>query len=126
MNYRNKLRDPRWQKRRLEILERDQWRCTVCGEDTQPLHVHHLYYDRFTEPWDAKPRCLITMCAACHSEEESSKEPIASGLYAALRVSGVPMQEIECLFLSLWEGSDAALAWSRVYRFIDWGENAKG
>ncbi len=30
MTYAEQLKDPRWQKRRLEILQRDEWRC-LCG-----------------------------------------------------------------------------------------------
>ena len=40
--YSEKLRDPRWQKRRLEILERDAWQCQACLSTAKTLHVHHL------------------------------------------------------------------------------------
>ena len=32
MKYSEKLRDPRWQKARLKVLERDNWTCVNCGE----------------------------------------------------------------------------------------------
>ena len=32
MGYSEKLKDPRWQKKRLEILERDNFRCQYCGD----------------------------------------------------------------------------------------------
>jgi 5-methylcytosine-specific restriction endonuclease McrA len=36
--YGDKLKDPRWQKRRLEIFKRDEWTCQQCGDtETTPL-----------------------------------------------------------------------------------------
>lgn len=29
-NYAEKLRDPRWQKLRLQVMERDEWMCEIC------------------------------------------------------------------------------------------------
>jgi len=31
MTYKEKLLDPRWQKKRLEVLERDGWACRALG-----------------------------------------------------------------------------------------------
>jgi len=68
MSYSEKLKDPRWQKRRLEILNRDNFTCQVCGDTKNTLHVHHKKY--FKEPWDAANWALITLCSSCHSREE--------------------------------------------------------
>lgn len=62
--YAEKLRDPRWQKRRLHILERDGWRCARCDADDKMLVVHHVWYHR--EPWEAPDEALITLCEECH------------------------------------------------------------
>jgi len=35
---------PEWQKKRLEIMERDNFKCRSCGEDTKILNIHHRYY----------------------------------------------------------------------------------
>lgn len=67
MNYREQLRDPRWQRFRLKILERDNWRCTVCGIDVVELHVHHIDYGR--NPWDIPPSSAATVCHTCHAIE---------------------------------------------------------
>ena len=58
-SYQEKLKDPRWQKRRLEIFERDSWKCTICGNDKITLHIHHKEYDG--DPWDAPSQCLETL-----------------------------------------------------------------
>lgn len=65
MTYAEKLQDPRWQKKRLEILERDNWRCQLCNDDKSTLHIHHQKYKG--EPWDAPNTYLITYCKHCHS-----------------------------------------------------------
>jgi hypothetical protein len=72
--YRKKLLDPRWQKKRLKILERDEWECQHCGDDESTLHVHHLCYLKGYEPWDYLDKMLITLCESCH-EEESTQRP---------------------------------------------------
>ena len=68
MNYKEKLLDPRWQKKRLHILERDSWACTLCGDNTTTLHVHHKSYSG--DPWDADNSKLTTLCASCHTMVE--------------------------------------------------------
>lgn len=71
MTYAEKLKNPKWQKRRLQILERDNWECRLCGDNKNTLHVHHLKYSG--EPWDAPGEYLITYCDICHSLVEHIK-----------------------------------------------------
>lgn len=66
--YAQKLRDPRWQKRRLEVMQRDGFACRLCGNDRETLNVHHLVYERNGEPWDTHPDLLVTLCQPCHEE----------------------------------------------------------
>lgn len=61
-----KLKDPRWQKVRLQILERDKWTCRLCKSTENTLHVHHTAYRRGHDPWDYEPVTLITLCEECH------------------------------------------------------------
>lgn len=68
MTYKEKLLDPRWQKKRLEILERDKWHCQSCCSNTKTLHVHHLDYISGNDPWDYSNEYLITLCYDCHEE----------------------------------------------------------
>ena len=69
MQYSEKLKDPRWQKKRLEILERDGWKCMSCGEKETTLHVHHIFYFPGKEPWEINNGFLITFCEHCHSNK---------------------------------------------------------
>jgi hypothetical protein len=64
--YQKKLLDPRWQKKRLEILQRDNFACRCCEDEKSTLHVHHLDYQRGKEPWDYENDDLITLCEYCH------------------------------------------------------------
>lgn len=66
MTYQEKLKDPRWQKRRLEILERDKFTCQECQSTKKELHVHHRRYRKKMMPWDHKDHDLITYCTDCH------------------------------------------------------------
>lgn len=69
--YSDKLQDPRWQKMRLRILERDNFKCTLCGDTETTLHVHHEEYRG--EPWEADPNKLKTLCKDCHGIIEAHK-----------------------------------------------------
>ena len=65
--YQEKLKDPRWQKKRLEILERDNWECQNCSETKKTLCVHHRTYFPNKDPWDYDNELLISLCEDCHS-----------------------------------------------------------
>lgn len=73
MTYGEKLRSPEWQKKRLEILNRDEFTCTMCNSKDKTLHVHHKVYIFNNEPWDYEDQYYITLCEDCHLEEECNK-----------------------------------------------------
>lgn len=77
-SYLAKLRDPRWQKRRLQILQRDEWTCQKCQETTETLHVHHRRYIRGRDPWEYEDSLLVTLCAPCHQVETDLWEEVSS------------------------------------------------
>lgn len=61
-----KFKDPRWQKKRLEILQRDGWVCGNCHNGEETLNVHHIHYIDELEPWEYYGGALITLCDSCH------------------------------------------------------------
>ena len=69
MSYYDLLKDPRWQKKRLEIFNRDNWACQICGEKKATLHVHHKIYLKNKNPWEYPDELLATLCEHCHQEE---------------------------------------------------------
>lgn len=71
--YKEKLKDPRWQKKRLRILERDNFQCVHCGDKESTLHVHHRLYFNDKDPWEYLDHLLITICESCHKQFEWEK-----------------------------------------------------
>lgn len=69
--YSEQLKDPRWQKKRLEILEASGWRCEDCGAQDKTLHVHHCHYLKGKEPWEYSRDLLMTLCDQCHEQRAS-------------------------------------------------------
>jgi len=66
LTYSEKLKDPRWQRKRLEIMQRDDFACRHCGNKEKTLNVHHLSYKAKTDVWDYEPDNLVTLCEICH------------------------------------------------------------
>lgn len=79
-DYLEKLKDPRWQKKRLEVFERDGWKCLACDDKDDTLNVHHLIYSK-GEPWDAPMETLETLCATCHDEREQFNSLFRRGMF---------------------------------------------
>ncbi len=82
--YLAKLRDPRWQKRRNDVLIRDEYTCQMCGANEshgRNLQVHHAFYSkRFEFPWEYPIETLYTMCEKCHPAAETIKQQIYGSL----------------------------------------------
>lgn len=76
LSYAEMLKDPRWQKRKTEILNRDKFTCLLCGDTKNTLHVHHLRYIKGRNPWEYGDEDLITLCEDCHNKthEEINKQ----------------------------------------------------
>lgn len=66
-NYKSQYLNPRWQKKRLVIMERDEFTCKRCNDKEKTLNVHHLYYVPGKNVWDYPNSSLVTLCADCHS-----------------------------------------------------------
>ena len=69
------LKDPRWQKKRLEILNRDEWACSICQDTEKELQIHHNRYEYGKPVWEYDDKDLITLCCDCHKTvTEAGKE----------------------------------------------------
>lgn len=86
-SYLEKLKDPRWQKKRLEIFERDEWKCFACGNSKETLHIHHTAYIKDKDPWDYDNDMLVTLCERCHKDEHDMKDDFYS-LIEAIKQRG--------------------------------------
>lgn len=74
MNYRDLLRDPKWQKKRLKIMERDNFQCQFCKSEINTLVVHHKKYINGRKPWEYDNEWLTTLCIYCHNHIHSHKD----------------------------------------------------
>lgn len=81
MTYAQKLKDPRWQRRRLEVLSEANFKCQTCKSSVDELAVHHVNYKRNTEPWDYELGVeLVCLCKSCHERLETEIIPMARRL----------------------------------------------
>lgn len=70
--YWEKLQDPRWQKKRLEAMEKSDFCCEICGDSGSMLQVHHKEYFKGHEPWEYGVNQLAVLCKSCHENQHSS------------------------------------------------------
>jgi len=78
MEYKEQLKSPMWQKKRLEIMERDKFTCQCCGDTESQLQVHHTRYEFGKKVWEYDNETLITFCEDCHSDATDFKKIIKS------------------------------------------------
>lgn len=113
MGYSEKLRDPRWQKKRLEIFGRDNWTCVSCGCKDKPLNVHHLTY-RKCDPWEYPDELYQTLCEDCHGVRQELTDKIVEAIRISLkniptrRLTAVSNKLCEVAMLELPDGGDYA------------------
>lgn len=62
------LKTARWKVLRAQILERDGFRCRICG-DRRRLEVDHITPVREDPGKSFDPSNLQVLCAACHSKK---------------------------------------------------------
>ncbi len=77
LNYWQKLQDPRWQQKRLQVMSNQGWRCQKCGATEHsgiPFTVHHRYYVSKREPWNYPSGCYVLLCDPCHENDHSSPD----------------------------------------------------
>jgi hypothetical protein len=70
------LKDPRWQKKRLEIMQRDGFKCRKCGANQLTLNVHHVIYAYGVEPWKYPDMAFLTLCEPCHDGENTQNAKV--------------------------------------------------
>ena len=65
-SYYELLRHPKWQKKRLEIMEEHGFECEDCGATEVTLNVNHSYYEKGLAPWEYPNESLHCLCENCH------------------------------------------------------------
>lgn len=92
LTYAEQLRHPNWQRRRLEILERDGFECQLCFDTETQLHVHHKRYFKGRKAWEYEDEYLITVCENCHHDAHETADELAQAIaLVPIQAHGVPM-----------------------------------
>jgi hypothetical protein len=87
LSYYAQLKHPKWQRKRLEVLELAGFRCAACQDAESTLHVHHKRYMKGRMAWEYESAELVALCEACHAAEHEDAE-IRKHLMALLDVDG--------------------------------------
>lgn len=91
-SYWEQLRDPRWQRKRLEVMRKADFACQACGCKDKTLNTHHTYYQKGAAPWEYEDHTLRCWCEDCHGRWHEWKQILDAwvanlgfdGLYAAV------------------------------------------
>ena len=65
--WKDQYKHPLWQKKRLQIMQRDGFHCMICGNSERQLHIHHNRYDHKLI-WKCRSDSMITVCSECHEK----------------------------------------------------------
>jgi hypothetical protein len=95
--YYEKLKDPRWQKLRLKVMEKNEFSCEVCGDASSTLNVHHKEYLKGQEPWEYDEKQLSCLCETCHENEHDGVD-LLKWASSFLNLDG-PNNRVEIAFL---------------------------
>ncbi len=76
IEFSDQYKHPLWQKKRLEILKRDDFNCVGCGASDKQLHVHHGYYEINMMLWEYDNNTMITLCEKCHKKVDIQKREL--------------------------------------------------
>ena len=87
MSYSEDLKNPKWQKKRLEILNLHNFTCEQCGAQEKTLHVHHSRYIKGRKVWEYDNDVLMCLCEDCHRREHVEKIRLKPGSYSVFNNS---------------------------------------
>ncbi len=88
-SYADKLRDPRWQRMRLEIMQRDGFKCLECGDTGETLNVDHGFYEYGRAPWEYPEWSLRTLCQTHHEHIGKLRKDLK------MLVAAMPIKDVE-------------------------------
>lgn len=116
--YGEKLRDPRWQKMRLEIMQRDEFCCQKCFDSSSTLNVHHRYYVAGAAPWEYPADALVTLCEDCHSQESEGRRESEGELLKALHAAGAMNSQLIDLAVIFASARLLEVDWSTLTEYL--------
>ena len=96
LSYEEQLKDVRWRRKRIHILERDGYQCRMCGTSgsgDNPLEIHHRYYEYDALAWEYNDSALVTLCNDCHDLVHKTISPLC---YSRNGEQLIPMNFTPC------------------------------
>lgn len=99
-SYYEQLKDPRWQKKRLEIMNRANFKCEECENSENMLSVHHGYYDNSLMLWEYDNDTLHCLCPECHEMAHAFRSSIYEN------IAKLSVIELEHLMVTLNDNSE--------------------
>jgi hypothetical protein len=114
--YTEKLRDPRWIKKRDHIRQRANYACEECGNSGY-VEVHHCCYVRGWQPWEYSDYLLKCVCRGCH-EQRAVIETRMNGF-----LSSLTMKQMESLRTSL---ANRAFYWYEKDDLVEFLTHVRG
>lgn len=97
------LKHKDWQRRRLEIFQRDNFTCqsSGCDKTNNTLEVHHVDYFSGKKLWEYPDDMLITLCHKCYNKEQN-RESLETGLATCLKMKGFLVSDLMALQAKLY------------------------
>jgi len=84
---------------RLQVMQKNEFCCEICGDSTSTLNVHHKAYFKDREPWDYLVEQLSCLCESCHEQNHKSIDPLKF-FCSLLPLSGLGSQSALCLVIA--------------------------
>ncbi len=75
-NYFQLLKHPKWQEKRLRVMENAGFECVYCGSSDKTLNVHHRYYLKGKKPWEYPDEHFDCLCEVCHVNEHAKRDEL--------------------------------------------------
>jgi hypothetical protein len=76
MSYAEDLKHPKWQEKRLRVLDHAGFKCERCGSTERSLHAHHKIYLRGHKPWEYEDYLLECLCEVCHGVAHRERDEL--------------------------------------------------
>lgn len=77
-----KYKHPKWQAKRLKVMEVAGFKCTHCGDKDSTLNVHHISYFKGRDPWEYDDDELVCLCEGCHESMHDMEDRLKEALHA--------------------------------------------
>lgn len=114
MTYKEQLLHPNWQRKRLEILSRDEFACKLCYDTESTLHVHHKQYAKGRMAWEYPDDELVTLCEDCH-ETMHEQNAMLRDVTAKLPVDGPGCVSNATAILAGWAHGSQGMNFDHVF-----------